>query len=428
MLGTTLLVLLVLLVLSMPVAAALVVLGLSLDWLYANFPLYRAMGEVLWSGSRDFILIAIPFFILLGEILVRAGVAENTYRTLDNWLSRMPGGLIHANIGTAALFSATSGSSVATAATVGTVALPQARKLGYDERIFAGSIAAGGTLGIMIPPSINLIIYGFLTETSIPQLFAAGLVPGLVTALGFMLVVAGICLVRPSLGGPPSPPVDWATRWRRLTHLLPVLFLFVVIIGSIYGGWATPTEAAALGVLAALGLAAWNRRLTLGMLRAAVEGTVRTSAMIMLIILAANFLNFVLASVGLARELTEFLNGLGLSGLGTLLVIVLLYLVLGFFVETLSLMVITIPIVAPIVFQLGYDPVWFGILLILLIEMALITPPIGLNLYVVQGVRGGGQLNDVMVGAIPFVLVMLAMAALLIAWPELALWLPQALR
>ena len=427
MLSVTIAILLVLLVLSVPVAAALVVLGLSLDGLFASFPLYRAMGEVLWSGSRDFILIAIPFFILLGEILVRAGVAENTYKTLDNWLSRLPGGLIHANIGTAALFSATSGSSVATAATVGTVALPQARKLGYDERIFAGSIAAGGTLGIMIPPSINLIIYGFLTETSIPRLFAAGLVPGLLLALLFMAAVVAIALVRPKLAGPPSHHVDWATRWRTLVHLLPVLLLFVVIIGSIYAGIATPTEAAALGVIAALALAAWNRRLNLDMLRKAVEGTVRTTAMIMLIILAANFLNFVLASVGLARELTEFLSNLGLSGLGTLLVLVVVYLVLGFFVETLSLMVITIPIVAPIVFQLGYDPVWFGVLLILLIEMALITPPIGLNLYVVQGVRGGGSLNDVMMGAIPFVVIMLAMAGLLIALPDLALWLPELL-
>jgi tripartite ATP-independent transporter DctM subunit len=427
MLSVTVVVLLVLLVLSVPVAAALVVLGLTLDYSFATFPLYRAMGEVLWSGSQDFILIAIPFFILLGEILVRAGVAENTYKTLDNWLSRLPGGLIHANIGTAALFSATSGSSVATAATVGTVALPQARKLGYDERLFAGSIAAGGTLGIMIPPSINLIIYGFLTETSIPRLFAAGLVPGLLLALLFMASVVAIATLSPKLAGPPAHAVDWATRWRTMVHLLPVLLLFVVIIGSIYAGIATPTEAAALGVIAALALAAFNRRLTLGMLRAAVEGTVRTTAMIMLIILAANFLNFVLASVGLADELTAFLSSLGLSGLGTLLVVVLVYLVLGFFVETLSLMVITIPIVAPIVFNLGYDPVWFGVLLILLIEMALITPPIGLNLYVVQGVRGGGSLNDVMVGAIPFVLIMLAMAALLIALPDLALWLPELL-
>jgi tripartite ATP-independent transporter DctM subunit len=427
MLTVTLVVLLVLLALSVPVAAALVVLGLTLDQVFAAFPLYRAMGEVLWSGGQDFILIAIPFFILLGEILVRAGVAENTYQTLDNWLSRLPGGLIHANIGTAAMFSATSGSSVATAATVGTVALPQARKLGYDERLFAGSIAAGGTLGIMIPPSINLIIYGFLTETSIPRLFAAGLVPGVLLAVLFMVSVVAIALISPKLAGPPARAVDWATRWRTMVHLLPVLLLFVVIIGSIYAGIATPTEAAALGVIAALALAAFNRRLTLGMLRAAVEGTVRTTAMIMLIILAANFLNFVLASVGLADELTTFLSTLGLSGLGTLLVVVLVYLVLGFFVETLSLMVITIPIVAPIVFNLGYDPVWFGVLLILLIEMALITPPIGLNLYVVQGVRGGGSLNDVMVGAIPFVLIMLAMAALLIALPDLALWLPELL-
>ena len=426
MLIVTIAVLMVLLLLSIPVAATLIMLGLVLDFGFSSFPLYRAMGEILWTGSESFVLIAIPFFVLLGEILVRAGIAEKTYGTLESWMSRLPGGLLHANIATATLFSATSGSSVATAATVATVALPQARQLGYDERLFAGSIAAGGTLGIIIPPSINLIIYGFLAETSIPQLFAAGLIPGLLLALLFMVTSAGMCLIMPSLGGQ-QRTFDWPTRWRGLVHLLPILVLFVVIIGSIYAGWATPTEAAALGVLAAMGLAAWNRRLNLTMLRKSVESAMRTTAMIMLIILAANVLNFVLASVGLSKELSDFLDGVGFGPTGTILLIMALYFVLGFFVETLSLMVITIPIVTPIVFGMGFDPVWFGILVILLIEMALITPPVGLNLYVVQGVRKSGSLNDIMLGAIPFVLVMMLMAILILIFPSIALWLPGVL-
>ncbi|MDN3517465.1 TRAP transporter large permease [Aquisalimonas lutea] len=426
MIGVALLVLLVLLALSIPVAAALIALALFLDEFYSRFPLHRALGDVLWSASDSFLLIAIPLFILLGEILMRTGVARRTYEALEAWLSWLPGGLLHANIGTATLFSATSGSSVATAATVGTVAMPQARTLGYDDRLFAGSIAAGGTLGIMIPPSINLIVYGFLTETSIPRLFAAGLVPGLLLALLFIVGTALLCWGFPALGGP-SRHHGWQRRISGLTSLIPVLALFVVVVGSIYAGLATPTEAASVGVLGALLIAAGLRQLTLRVVIDAIDGTMRTTGMIMLIITASYFLNFVLASAGVTRELSAFLDAAGLGAYGTLFLVIALYLVLGFFVETLSLMVITIPIVAPVIIGLGFDPVWFGVLLILLVEMALITPPVGLNLYVVQGVRGRGSLNEVMAGAVPYVLIMLLMAMILVALPELALFLPSVL-
>jgi C4-dicarboxylate transporter DctM subunit len=426
MIAVALIVLLTLLVLSIPVAATLIVLALLLDELFSPFPLHRAMGEVLWSASDSFLLIAIPLFILLGEILVRTGVARKTYEALESWLSWLPGGLLHANIGTATFFSATSGSSVATAATVGTVAMPQAGRLGYDQRLFAGSIAAGGTLGIMIPPSINLIVYGFLTETSIPRLFAAGLLPGLLLALTFIIGTAFICHLRPALGGPRRSH-SWSHRLRGLRHLAPVLMLFTLVVGSIYAGWATPTEAAALGVVGALAIAAGLRKLSLQVLVEAVDGTMRTTGMIMLIIISSYFLNFVLASAGVTGILNDLINGAGLGPYGTLALVIGLYIVLGFFIETLSLMVITIPIVAPIIIAQGFDPVWFGILLILLIEMALITPPVGLNLYVVQGVRGQGSLNEVMIGAIPYVGFMLIIAALLVALPQIALYLPSVL-
>ncbi|WP_372027227.1 TRAP transporter large permease [Tistrella mobilis] len=426
MLGIALVVLLVLLLLSVPIAATLVGLGLFLDQTFSFFPLYKAMGEVFWSASNSFLLIAVPLFVLLGEILVRAGIAGRTYAALDKWLSWMPGGLLHANIGTATLFSATSGSSVATAATVGSVAMPQAKALGYDDRLFAGSIAAGGTLGIMIPPSINLIVYGFLTETSIPRLFLAGLIPGLLLAALFMATAAAACTLRPELGGP-RRPARWSERFRALPDLLPVLGLFAVIVGSIYAGWATPTEAAALGVVAALALSIANRSFNLRMLKEAVESAVKTTAMIMLIIISAYFLNFVLAGAGVTRQLAALIDGLGFGAYGMLACIILLYVILGFFIETLSLMVITIPIVAPVVIALGFDPIWFGVLLILMIEMALITPPVGLNLYVVQGVGGGISLNRVMAGALPFVAAMLVMALLLVLFPGIALYLPGAM-
>ncbi|MFO7876782.1 MAG: TRAP transporter large permease [Desulfovermiculus sp.] len=420
-----LIILLALLILSIPVAAGIAVMGLALDYFFSPFPLYRSIGEITWSASTDFILLAIPLFVLLGEILLKAGIAERTYLALDRWLSWLPGGLLHANIGTSAMFSATSGSSVATAATITTVAMPQGRKLGYNESLFAGSIAAGGTLGILIPPSINLIIYGVLTNTSIPKLFLAGIVPGALLALMFMLCMLTACSIWPFLGSP-QRNATWRQRFSSLKDLLPVVFIFVVVIGSIYAGFATPTESAALGVIAALVLAVAHGKLSMPFLVQVMEGTLRTTAMIMIIIIAANFLNFILSSVGLTEQLTSLLNTLGWGPMGTILVIILLYIILGFFIETLSLMVITIPIIAPIVVSLGFDPIWFGVLLILLIEMALITPPVGLNLYVVQGIRQKGSITEVMFGSLPFVAMIFLMIILLLIFPDLALILTPA--
>jgi C4-dicarboxylate transporter, DctM subunit len=412
-----------LLALSLPVGVVLFLLGFGVDHFFSAFPLIRGLGERVWSSMDSGLLIAIPFFVLLVELLVRAGIAERTYRALDAWFSWLPGGLIHANIGTATMFSATSGSSVATAATVATVAMPQAERLGYDQRLFAGAIAAGGTLGIMIPPSINLIVYGFLTETSIPRLFLAGLIPGLLLALLFMAISAGICWARPGYGGP-TRSASWGDRIRGLRDLVPLVALFAVVIGSIYRGWATPTEAAAIGVAAAALIAAANRGLTIRVIVDSLLGTVRTTAMVMFVIVGAYFLNFTLAGAGLGRELTALLNTVGLGPYETLLVVILLYIVLGFFIETMALMIATIPIVVPVIVGLGFDPIWFGILVIVLIEMALITPPVGLNLYVVQAARARGRFSDVMIGALPYVFGMLLMIVLLILFPQLALYLP----
>ena len=416
----TLALLLLLLMASIPVAVAILVLGLLVGFIFSSFPLHRVMGEIFWAASTDFLLLAIPLFVLLGEVLLRAGIAKRTYSALDKWLSWLPGGLMHANIGTAAMFAATSGSSVATAATISTVALPQARRYGYREGFFAGTIAAGGTLGILIPPSINLIVYGFLTNTSIPQLFMAGIVPGVILAIVFMLIILVICLVNPGMGGG-RRSATWDERIASLKDLLPVLFIFAVVIGSIYAGWATPTESAALGVIAAVLLALRYKAVTTGFVKEVMEGTMRTTAMIMLILISANYLNFVLDAVGMAELLNRFVTTLGLSPLNTLLVIIAMYVVLGLFVETLSLMVITVPIVTPVIITSGFDPVWFGILLILLIEMALITPPVGLNLYVVQGVRQKGNISEVMVGSLPFVAGIFIMIGILVVYPDLAL-------
>ena len=423
MISTAISLLLVLIGLSIPVGAALGVLGLLLDSLYSMLPLSRAMGEMAWGTNNEFLLVAIPLFILLGEILLRAGFADRMYSAMSLWLSWLPGGLMHANIGASTLFSATSGSSVATAATVGTVALPQIKRYGYHEPLFLGSIAAGGTLGILIPPSINLVIYGVLTNTSVPKLYLAGIIPGLMMALLFMLTIIVICILKPSWGGK-KIHANWVQRIKCLADLLPPFGIFLLVVGSIYAGLATPTEAAALGVLGSLVLAAWTRKLSWRMIRDAIESSMKASAMIMLIVIGASFLNFVMSATGLTTVLTNSITGLGVSPMMMLFIIIVFYLILGCFMETLSMMITTIPIVAPIMIALGFDPVWLGIVIIILVEAALITPPVGLNLFVVQSLRKHGSMTAVINGALPFVLAMFVMLALLAWIPSLALWLP----
>jgi tripartite ATP-independent transporter DctM subunit len=419
----TLVVLLGLLALGFPVAAVLGGLGLFLEDAYSMMPLYRAIGEIAWQVSSDFILLAIPLFILLGEIILRSGIAERMYAAMMPWLSWLPGGLMHSNIGACTLFSAMSGSSVATAATVGTVAVGEIDRHRYDPRLFLGTLAAGGTLGILIPPSINMIVYGMLTETSIPQLYLAGLLPGALLAIIFMATVSFACVVRPRLDGDRIRS-SWRERIAVLPDLLPPILIFLIVIGSIYAGFATPTESAALGVLAALALALVRRRVNRRMMAEVFEGTMRTTAMIVAILLGANFLNFVVTSIGLISDLSAAIKSLGMSPDELMIVILIFYLILGMFMETLAMMVATVPLIVPIVIAAGFDPVWFGVMIMLLIETALITPPVGVNLFIVQGIRSRGQLHDIMIGALPFVAALLIMISLLVMVPGIALWIP----
>lgn len=424
--GIALILLFLLIALGLPIAAVLGWLAVLLDWLLTPFPLQRAFGEIAWSHSIEFTLIAIPMFIMMGEILLRSGIADRMYAGVSAWLGWLPGGLMHANIGASALFAATSGSSVATAATIGTTAMPQVDRHGYSERLFLGSLAAGGTLGILIPPSINMIIYGFLTDTSVPRLFMAGLVPGIVLAAIFSMTILVLCILRPSLDGDRSPPTARALL-HSLSDLAPPIGLFGLVIGSIYAGWATPTEAASVGVVAALGLTALYRRLNWPMMVEVFLGTVRTSSMMILITLLAFLLNFVIGATGMAGTVNDLVRGLNWSPLATMLVILSVYLVLGMFMDTLAMIVLTIPIVTPIVVGLGYDPIWFGVMMVLIAETSVLTPPIGMLCYVVHGVRGRGELTDVFIGVTPFILALMAMIALMLATPQLALWLPNLL-
>jgi tripartite ATP-independent transporter DctM subunit len=408
---------------GIPVAAAMGLLGLVLGLAFADRPMWHVLGQITWNPSTDFVFVALPLFILLGEIFLRSGQTSYMYMAIAHWLNRLPGGLLHTNIVACALFGAPCGSSVATAATVGTVALPTFQKRGYDDRIVAGSLAAGGTLGILLPPSVNMIIYGVLTDTSIGRMYLGGWIPGILLSLMFMVLIGVRCKLRPNLA-PIEARVSWHTRLVSLPHLLPVIIILLVIMLSIELGFATPTESAALGVVATLVLSLFYKRVSFQMLRASAEATMRTTAMVMLIIMAAYFLNFVITYLGVPRAAVSWVTGLGMSPTVTMIGIIILYLILGLFLETISMMITTLPVVFPVVKALGYDPVWFGIVLIILIEAALISPPVGMNFYVIQGIRRTGRIEDVIIGCVPFLITMIVAIALLMLFPALVTWLP----
>jgi C4-dicarboxylate transporter DctM subunit len=424
--GISLAVLLAVLGSSIAVAAGMLLTGLVLNQIYSPMPLTRMMGELAWSTTSNFILTAIPFYIMFGEILLRSGIAERMYNAMVQWLSWLPGGLMHSNIGSCAMFGSVSGSSVATAATIGVVAMGEIDKHKYNERLFLGTLAAGGTLGILIPPSINMIIYGVMTDTSVPKLYLAGFVPGFVLTVLFSLTVLIACLWRPRWGGN-RIKTTWGARWRTLPDLVPPLVLLAIVVGAIFGGLATATESAAVGIVGALAITAWRGRLTLSMLREVCEGTVRTTAMVVAILIGAFFLNVVIQTIGLTQQLGRLIKAYELTPAQVLTAVILLYIVLGTFMEELSMMISTIPITTPLIIQAGYDPIWFGILLVLLIQTAMVTPPFGINIFVIHGIRGRGTLSDVEIGAAPFVVALLVMIALICAFPDIAMWLPRAL-
>jgi tripartite ATP-independent transporter DctM subunit len=416
--------------LGMYVAAALGLLSLTLMLAFSDRPMWDLLGLITWNTNTSFVLVAIPMFVLMGEILLRSGLSQQLYRSLSHWLSPLPGGLMHSNIAACATFAAVSGSSVATAATIGSVALPEFRARGYQERLVLGSLAAGGTLGILIPPSITFIVYGVLMEESIGRLYVAGIVPGLTLALLFMAAIFVPSVVVPRLA-PRERGAPWGVKIAGLAGLIPTATLIFLVLGTIYLGVATPTEAAAFGVTGSVVLAALNRSLSVGMLRAACLASARTTAMIMLILTAAFVLQSVLALLGMPYALSRTVTSWGLSSTTFLLVVILFYLLLGMFMDAFSIMVTTIPIILPILKSLGIDLVWFGVLAVILTEAGLITPPFGLNLFVIQGLRqrtggppGSGTIRDLYVGVLPFLGMMLCLIVLLMIFPQIALWLP----
>jgi len=412
-----------LLLLGMPIAVIMVLLGAVGGAMAFGWPLIDSIGSVVWGVANENILTAIPLFILLGELLLRSGIADRMYSSLSIWLGRLPGGLLHTNIGCSAMFAATSGSSVATAATIGTVALPALNERNYSKSQSLGSLAAGGTLGILIPPSVNLLIYGSLTNTSIGQLFIAGIIPGILLTLLFMAYIGFSNYNRQA--DIQEADVSMAMKIQALGGLMPPTIIFIIVMGSIYFGLATPTESAAIGVVVALGYAWHFGALNFAFLQRCFIHTARTTGMVLLIITGAFILNVTLALVGVAQAMTGWIAGMGLSATGLIMALIVFYLLLGMFMDVLSMQVLTIPIAIPIVLAAGIDPIWFGVFVVLMCEVGLITPPVGMNLYVVQGIRtDGGDFKDVMWGALPYAILMLVFTGMLIAFPDIVLWLP----
>ena len=408
---------------GLPIASAMAIVGIIGGTLAYGLPFIDSIAPVVWGVHNDNLLTSIPLFILMGELLLRSGIADRMFGALAAWLGRLPGGLLHANIGCSAIFAATSGSSVATAATIGTVALPSLHQRGYPMSMSLGSIAAGGTLGILIPPSVNLIVYGSLTDTSIGRLFVAGIIPGLLLTCAFMAFVAIYAVLTES--NIREERVPMRQRVRLLKDLVPPGVVFVIVMGSLYSGLATTTESAALGVVASLGFAWRSKKLSWSLLQNCFIQTGKTSGMILLIITAAFILNLAVSLTGVAETMTQWVTSFGLSGTQMVLILMAFYLVLGMFMDVLSMMVATIPITFPIVLALGIDPVWFGIFIVLMCEMGLITPPVGMNLFVVHGIRpDSGSIRDAIVGALPYVLILIAFAFLLIAFPAIVTCLP----
>jgi len=406
------------------VGAALALAGLVYLTLFSPVNV-TIVATLWWNNTNSFVLAAIPLFILMGEIVLHTGMGSKLYEGISVWLERVPGGLAHANIASCTVFSAVSGSSFATAVTIGLVAIPEMSRRGYDRKLLFGSLAAGGTLGILIPPSLAMIIYGALVHVSVGQLFIGGILPGLVLSFLFMTYIGIRSLLQPALAPLSSVSVTWRARILALKLTGPILILIVMILGGIYTGVMTPSEAGAVGAVAAMLLALVYRKLNWQALHMALLGTLQTSCMLMFIYLGAVVLSFAVANAEIPRTLVAWVGTLNLPNIVILVCVYLLYIVMGCFLDGLSMLLMTISLVHPLIVGLGYDPVWFGVIMVVLLEMALLTPPVGLNLYVIQGISGGRPLSEVVIGAFPFFLMQCVGLVLFTAFPQIILFLPQ---
>ena len=392
--------------------------------MFTSRPVGDAMATTMWSMASSWSLTALPLFVWMGEILFRTKLSENLFKGLSPWLSKLPGGLIHVNILGCAIFAAISGSSAATVATVGKMSIPELRKRNYPERFLLGTLAGSGTLGLLIPPSIILIIYGVTVEESIAKLFIAGIIPVIGLALLFMIYVIAWSLKNKDIMPVISEDFSFVEKIKKSGQLLPVVLLIFAVIGSIYAGIATATEAASLGVLGALVLSYFQKSLTKESFSKSLLGATKTSCMIAFILAGSSFLTLAMAFTGLPKNLAVFIDTLDLSPYMLLVVLTLFYIILGMFLDGISAVVLTMAIIEPMIRQAGFDMIWFGIYLVIVVEMAQITPPVGFNLFVLQGMAKR-DMGFIARSAFPLFLLMILAVIIIIAFPQLALWLPE---
>jgi len=413
------------LVLGVPIALALGLSGiLWLVLLDVNLLQGAAIG--IWNTASNDVLISIPLFILMGEIIQRAGVATRFYNAVAWWARGVPGGLLHANIAACAVFSAVCGSSIATAASIGKAAIPNLLRLGYEKRAVFGSMAAGGTLGILIPPSIPLIIYAALTEASLGRLFLAAIVPGVLITLIFhaYIFVSAFRAPKP----PDLPESERQSILSSLSEIVPLTGIIVVILGGIYYVGATTNEVAGIGIVISLLVAAAKKQLDWRLVSQSILSTAHVTGMLIFVVMGAQIFSFAVFSWGVNQDVAEWITGISMGRIWILLIIVGIYVLLGMFIDAISMMVLTLSVVYPVIVGLKYDPIWFGIILVLVLEIGLITPPVGLNLFTIQSIDPARiKFMDVTRGALPYVFLLLAGIGLLIAWPQIALWLPSTL-
>ena len=395
--------------------------------LFTSRPVGDVMLTTIWSSSSSWTLTALPLFIWMGEILYRTRLSEDMFRGLSPWMAGLPGGLVHTNIVGCTVFAAVSGSSAATLTTVGKMSIPELRKREYPEPMIIGTLAGAATLGLMIPPSLTLIVYGVTINESISKLFFAGILPGLVLAALFMAYVAITSKVSQNWNPKAEPPMTFVERFRNSRFLIPVILLITVVIGSMYLGYATATEAAAFGVIGGLVLAASQGSLTWTTFSQSLMGATRTSAMIALILAGASFLSLSMGFTGLPRGLADLIAQMELSRFELLMVLLVFYIILGMFLDGISSVVLTMAVVEPMVREAGIDLIWFGIFIVVVVEMAQITPPIGFNLFVLQGMTHH-EMSFIARAGFPMFLIMVLMVFVLILFPELATWLPDNIR
>jgi tripartite ATP-independent transporter DctM subunit len=408
----------------MPIAIAMALPGfIGTTYLMGITPALTGLGTIPFSHSHSYTLSAIPMFLLMGHLVFNAGISGDIFRSFQKWLGQLRGGVAMATIGACAIFAAACGSSVAAAATMCSVALPDMEKLKYDRKLVMGTIAAGGTLGILIPPSVLFIIYGMLTEQSIGKLFVAGILPGILLSLLFMLTIYFRARLNPELA-PPAMKVSLKEKIKSLKGLWSVLCLFVLVIGGLYTGIFTPIEAAGVGAFGAFIISAFRKRLTWTGIVDALSSTLRTTCMIFAIIIGAMIFNYFLAITGVPMAIADVVTGLELPPMGIMAIILVVYIILGMFMDAMAMIIITIPIFLPAIRGMGFDLIWFGVILTITVEMALITPPVGMNVYVLSGVAPHVPLEEIFRGVLIFVIPLILILIILMFFPQIALFLP----